>query len=152
MVERDGYSVRFYALMLSATTFVLNFTLIQPIYSLFLTGKGLSVVQLGVLLSIQSFIPLVLRIPLSVVVERVGRIRSMIIGLMVGSISSVLFIYAQSYRQLLLVVAFSSITNSSFNQTAMSTVSDAAPPMKQGDAMGRYLTFLAVGMLIGPAL
>jgi predicted MFS family arabinose efflux permease len=76
----------------------------------------------------------------------------MMIGLVVGGISSVLFIYAQSYRQLLLVVAFNSITNSSFNQTAMSTVSDAAPPMKQGDAMGRYLTFLAVGMLIGLAL
>ena len=152
MERSEGYSIRFYALMLSATTFVLNFTLIQPIYSLFLIGKGITVVQLGVLLSIQNFIPLILRIPMSVVVERFGRIRSMIVGLVVGGISSVLFIYAQSYSQLLLVIAFSSITNSSFNQTAMSTVSDAAPPMKQGDAMGRYLTFLAIGMLIGPAV
>lgn len=152
MEGNEGYSARFYALMLSATTFVLNFTLIQPIFSLFLIGKGVTIVQIGVLLSIQSFIPLVLRIPMSVLVERIGRIRSMIAGLIIGGISSVLFIYAQSYRQLLLVVAFNSITNSSFNQTAMSTVSDAAPHMKQGDAMGRYLTFLAFGMLIGPAL
>lgn len=152
MEENEGYSTRFYALMLSATTFVLNFTLIQPIYSLFLIGKGITVVQLGVLLSIQNFIPLILRIPMSVVVEKFGRIRSMIVGLIVGGISSVLFIYAQSYSQLLLVIAFGSITTSSFNQTAMSTVSDAAPPVKQGDAMGRYLTFLAIGMLIGPAL
>ncbi len=152
MEGNDGYSASFYALMLSATTFVLNFTLIQPIFSLFLIGKGVTIVQIGVLLSIQSFIPLVLRIPMSVLVERIGRIRSMIAGLIIGGISSVLFIYAQSYRQLLLVVAFNSITNSSFNQTAMSTVSDAAPPMKQGDAMGRYLTFLAFGMLIGPAM
>jgi predicted MFS family arabinose efflux permease len=151
MVENEGYSLRFYALMLSATTFVLNFTLIQPIYSLFLIGKGITVVQLGVLLSIQNFIPLLLRIPMSVVVERFGRIRSLIVGLIVAGISAVLFIYAQNYSQLLLVMVFSSITNSSFNQTAMSTVSDAAPPMKQGDAMGRYLTFLAIGMLIGPA-
>lgn len=152
MVETEGYSARFYALMLSATTFVLNFTLIQPIFSLFVTGKGVTLVQLGVLLSIQSFIPLILRIPMSVLVERFGRIRSMIVGLIVGGISSVLYIYADNFNQLLLVVAFSSITNSSFNQTAMSTVSDAAPPRKQGDAMGRYLTFLAIGMLIGPAL
>ncbi len=151
MEAEQGYSARFYALMLSATTFVLNFTLIQPIYSLFLISKGVSIVQVGVLLSIQSFIPLILRIPASVVVERIGRIRSMIIGLVVGGISSMLYIYAETYTQLLLVVAFNSITNSSFNQTAMSTVSDAAPPMKQGDAMGRYLTFLALGMLIGPA-
>jgi predicted MFS family arabinose efflux permease len=152
MESNEGYSIRFYALMLSATTFVLNFTLIQPIYSLFLIGKGITVVQLGVLLSIQNFIPLILRIPMSVLVERFGRIRSMIVGLIVGGISSILFIYAQSYSQLLLVIAFGSLTTSSFNQTAMSTVSDAAPPMKQGDAMGRYLTFLAIGMLIGPAV
>lgn len=152
MEETDGYGARFYALMLSATTFVLNFTLIQPIFSLFLLGKGVNVIQLGILLSIQSFIPLVLRIPASVLVERIGRIRSMIVGLLVGGVSSVLYIYADTYTELLLVVAFNSITNSSFNQTAMSTVSDAAPPMKQGDAMGRYLTFLALGMLIGPAL
>jgi hypothetical protein len=57
MEGNEGYSVRFYALMLSATTFVLNFTLIQPIFSLFLIGKGVTIVQIGVLLSIQSFIP-----------------------------------------------------------------------------------------------
>lgn len=152
MEENGGYSARFYALMLSATTFVLNFTLIQPIFSLFLIGKGITVVQLGVLLSIQSFIPLVLRIPASVVVERIGRVKSLIVGLLVGGISSILYIYADTYTEILLVMIFNSITNSSFNQTAMSTVSDAAPQLRQGDAMGRYLTFLAIGMLIGPAM
>ena len=53
----SGYNARFYALMLSATTFVLNCTLIQPIFSLFLTSRGITVVQLGILLSIQSFTP-----------------------------------------------------------------------------------------------
>lgn len=148
----SGYDARIYALMLSATTFVLNFTLIQPIFSLFLTSRGITVVQLGILLSIQSFIPLIIRIPLSGVVVKVGRLRSMIIGLFVSGVASVIFIYAQTYTHFLLAIAVNSITASSFNQTAMSTVSDAAPSERQGDAMGRYLTFLGLGMLIGPAV
>ena len=138
--------------MLAATTFVLNFTLVQPIYSLYLTQKGITLVQLGVLLSVQNFIPLILRIPISELIERIGRIRSLIISLIISGVGILLFIPAQGYLQLMLVVIFNTISASSFNQTAMSTVSDAAPPKKQGDAMGRYLTFLGLGMLLGPAL
>ena len=148
----SSYNQRLYALMLASTTFVLNFTLIQPIYSLYLTQKGITVIQLGVLLSVQNFIPLVLRIPLSGLIERLGRIRTMIISLIISGLGTLLFIPAQSYTKLILVVLFNSISASSFNQTAMSTVSDAAPQNRQGDAMGRYLTFLGLGMLLGPAI
>lgn len=148
----SGYDRRIYALMLSATTFVLNFTLIQPIFSLFLTSRGLTVVELGVLLSVQNFIPLILRIPLSGVVVRLGRLRSMIIGLLSAGVASLMFIYSQTYLHFLAAIIVNSVTASSFNQTAMSTVSDAAPADRQGDAMGRYLTFLGLGMLVGPAV
>ena len=152
MKKTSSYNIRLYALMLSSTTFVLNFTLIQPIFNIYLTTKGITLVQLGVLLSVQNFIPLILRIPLSELIERIGRIPSMIISLIISGIGTFLFIPAQGYTQLMLVVLFGTISASSFNQTAMSTVSDAAPQSRQGDAMGRYLTFLGLGMLIGPAL
>jgi len=150
--ETSNYSKGLYALMFAATTFVLSFTLIQPIYSLYLTQKGITVVQLGLLLSIQNFIPVVLRIPMSSLIERIGRIRSMIISLVISGVGTLLYIPARGYMQLFLVVLFNTISASSFNQTAMSTVSDAAPSRQQGDVMGRYLTFLGLGMLIGPAL
>ncbi|TFH12222.1 MFS transporter, partial [Candidatus Bathyarchaeota archaeon] len=152
MNKTSSYNARLYALMLTATTFVLNFTLVQPIYSLYLTTKGITIIQLGILLSVQSFIPLILRIPLSSLIERIGRIPSMIISLIISGAGTLLFIPAQGYTQLMLVIIFNTISASSFNQTAMSTVSDAAPQSQQGDAMGRYLTFLGLGMLLGPAL
>ena len=152
MKPTSGYNKQLYALMLSATTFVLNFNLVQPIYSLYLTQKDITLVQLGILLSVQNFIPLILRIPISGLIEQIGRIRSMIISLLISGVGTLLFIPARGYTQLMLVIIFNSISASSFNQTAMSTVSDSAPPHRQGDAMGRYLTFLGLGMLIGPAL
>ena len=152
MNPTNGTNPRLYALMLAATAFVVNFTLIQPIYSLYLTQKGITIVQLGVLLSVQSFIPLLLRIPISGLIEQIGRIRSMIISLIISGIGTLLFIPAKTYTHLTLVVLFNSISASSFNQTAMSTVSDAAPPHRQGDAIGRHLTFIGLGMLLGPAI
>jgi predicted MFS family arabinose efflux permease len=126
--------------------------LTQPIYSLFLISKGITVLQLGVLLSIQSFIPLILRIPMSSLIEKIGRIRTMILSLVISGLGTLMFLFAKGYSQLLLVVVFNSLSASSYNQTAMSTVSDAAPQTRQGETMGRYLTFLGFGMLLGPAL
>ncbi|MBN2335633.1 MFS transporter [Candidatus Bathyarchaeota archaeon] len=148
----SGYDKRLYALMLAATNFVLSWTVVQPVFSLFVTERGASVVQVGMLLSLMSFIPLVIRIPMSVVAERLGRIRMLLLGLFISATSSVLYAYAESYTQVLLITVYLSVANGGFNQTAMSTVSDAAPTDRQGDAMGRYLTFLGLGMLVGPAL
>lgn len=141
-----------YALMLAATTFVLSWTVIQPIYTLFVLDMGATLVQLGFLLSLKQFIPLVFRIPLSVVGERVGRARMLLLGLVIAVVSSVLYAFASEYLHLLLITLFESLATGSFNQIAMSTVSDMAPANRQGDAMGRYLTFLGVGMMVGPAL
>lgn len=89
---------------------------------------------------------------MSSLIEKIGRIRSMILSLIISGLGTIMFLYAKGYTQLLLVVVFNSLSASSYNQTAMSTVSDTAPQTRQGEAMGRYLTFLGFGMLLGPAL
>jgi predicted MFS family arabinose efflux permease len=76
----------------------------------------------------------------------------MIFSLVISGLGTLMFLIARDYFQVLLVVVFNSLSASSYNQTAMSTVSDAAPQTRQGEAMGRYLTFLGLGMLLGPAL
>ena len=139
-------------MMLAASNFVLSWTVTQPIFSLYVTELGATVVQVGTLYSLMSFIPLVIRIPMSVLAERLGRIRMMMLGLFISSTSSILYAHAKSFTQVLLITVYISVANGGFNQTAMSTVSDAAPADRQGDAMGRYLTFLGFGMMLGPAL
>jgi len=138
--------------MLASTTFVMAWFIIQPIFSLFVLDKGLSVVQLGFLLSLMNFIPLVFRIPLSVVAERIGRVKALLLSFIIVVTSRFMFIYADNWNQLLLVTVYSALSTGSFNQISMSTVSDMAPSDKQGDTMGQYLTFLGFGMLLGPAL
>lgn len=141
-----------YALMFAATLFVMSWALLQPVYALYVQSLGATLVQLGLLLSLRSFLPLVLRIPLSIMGERIGRVRLMLIDMVIAVASAVFYSLASNFFHLIFIVLFESLASASFNQTTMSTVSDLSPPGRQGNTMGRYLTFLAIGMLGGPAI
>jgi len=140
-----------YAVMAAATTWVLASMLTQPVYPLYVRSLGANPLQIGMLLSLSSALPLALQIPTTLVAERVGKTRMLVFGLAVAVITNLMYAYARGFGQLPLIVAFSAFT-AGFNQLAMSIVSDMAPATSQGDAIGRYLTFLGVGMLLGPAL
>ncbi len=148
----SGFNRRLYALMLTATSFILSWTVIQPVFSLYALNVGADLVQVGVIYSLMSFFPLVLRIPMSVLAERIGRKRMLVAGMVITITASIFYSVAKSYVQILIITLYNSLATGSFNQVAMSTVSDLAPPDEQGDALGRYLTFLGLGMLIGPAM
>jgi MFS family permease len=138
--------------MLTATSFILSWTVIQPVFSLYALEIGADLVQVGVIYSLMSFFPLILRIPMSVLAERIGRNRMLVAGMVITITASIFYSNAKSYVQILIITLYNSLATGSFNQVAMSTVSDLAPPDQQGDALGRYLTFLGLGMLIGPAM
>lgn len=140
-----------YAVMAAATTWVLARMLTQPVYPLYVRGLGATPLQIGMLMSLTSALPLILRIPLTLVAERVGKTRMLIFGLVIASTANLMYAYAGSFGQLPLIIAYAAFT-AGFNQLALSIVSDIAPATSQGEAIGRYLTFLGVGMLLGPAL
>jgi predicted MFS family arabinose efflux permease len=140
-----------YAVMVAAATWVLAFMLTQPIYPLYVRSLGATPLQIGMIISLSSALSLLLQIPFTLVAERVGKTRMLVFGLVISSTSRIMYAYAGSFSQLPLIVAYAALT-AGFNQLAMSIVSDMAPATSQGDAIGRYLTFLGVGMLLGPAL
>ena len=147
----DGGRGNIYAVMLAATTWVLSFMLTQPIFPLYVRSLGATPLQIGMLMSLTSALPLALQIPITIVAERVGKTRILIFGLFIAVTANLLYANASSFGQLPLIAAYAAFT-AGFNQLAMSIVSDMAPATSQGDAIGRYLTFLGVGMLLGPAL
>jgi predicted MFS family arabinose efflux permease len=151
MEDATARTGNIYAVMVAAATWVLAFMLTQPIYPLYVRDLGATPLQIGMLISLSSALSLVLQIPLTLVAERVGKTRMLVFGLVISSTSRIMYAYAGSFSQLPLIVAYAALT-AGFNQLAMSIVSDMAPATSQGDALGRYLTFLGVGMLLGPAL
>jgi MFS family permease len=142
----------FYVVSVASFLFSLTRNVTQPIFSLYVLDMGASLLQVGLILSIQSFLMIVTRIPLTVLAEKIGRNRMFAIAFVIQATASVLYAVAPSPTWLYFIPFYQIIASGSYNQLAMSTASDMAPVARQGDALGRYMTFMTMGMFVGPLI
>lgn len=142
----------FYVVSVASFLFSLTRNVTQPIFSLYVLDMGASLLQVGLILSIQSFLMIVARIPLTVLAEKIGRNRMFAIAFVIQATASVLYAVAPSPTWLYFIPFYQIIASGSYNQLAMSTASDMAPVTRQGDALGRYMTFMTMGMFVGPLI
>ena len=142
----------FYVVSVVSFLFSLTMNITQPIFTLYVLELGGSLLQVGLILSIQSFLMIVARIPLTLLAEKIGRYKMFAIAFVIQATASVLYAMAPSITWLYLIPFYQIIASGSFNQLAMSTTSDMAPATRQGDAIGRYMTFMTLGMFVGPLI
>jgi len=152
-LERDDkLPVSFYIVSLSAFLFGLSRHTTQPIFTLYILDMGASLVQVGLILSVQSILMMVMRIPLMMISNRVGHNRMFLFSFFVQATASILYAIAPNPSWLYIIPFYQILASGSFNQLAMSTVSNMAPATRQGDALGRYMTFMSLGMFVGPVI
>jgi MFS family permease len=152
-LERDGgLPVSFYIVSLSAFLFGLSRHTTKPIFTLYILDMGASLVQVGLILSVQSILMMVMRIPLMMISNRVGHNRMFLFSFFVQATASILYAIAPNPSWLYIIPFYQILASGSFNQLAMSTVSNMAPATRQGDALGRYMTFMSLGMFVGPVI
>lgn len=142
----------FYIVSVASFLFSLTRNVTQPIFALYVLEMGTSLLQVGFILSIQSFLMIVARIPLTLLAEKIGRNKMFAIAFIIQATASVLYAIAASPTWLYLIPFYQIIASGSFNPLAMSTASDMAPATRQGDALGRYMTFMTMGMFVGPLI
>jgi len=152
-LERDrGLPASFYIVSLSSFLFELSRHTTQPIFTLYILDMGASLVQVGLILSVQSILMMVVRIPLAMVANRVGHNRMFLIAFFIQATAPLLYAIAPDPSWLYVIPFYQILASGSFNQLAMSTVSNMAPATRQGDALGRYMTFMSMGMFVGPII
>ncbi len=142
----------FYIVSLSAFLFGLSRHTAQPIFTLYILDMGASLVQVGLILSVQSILMMVMRIPLMMISNRVGHNRMFLFSFFIQATASILYAIAPNPSWLYIIPFYQILASGSFNQLAMSTVSNMAPATRQGDALGRYMTFMSLGMFVGPVI
>ncbi|MFP3952363.1 MAG: MFS transporter [Candidatus Bathyarchaeia archaeon] len=142
----------FYALSLSAFLFQLTVYIVRPIFTLYILELGATMFQVGLIVSIRSFLMMTSRIPLGILASKVGENKMLIAAFIVQSVSSVLYFLAPNPIWLYIIPFFEILGTGSFNQLCMSKVSNMAPSTRQGDALGRYMTLFSLGMFIGPVI
>jgi len=152
-LERDsGLPMSFYIVSFSSFLFELSRHITQPIFTLYILDMGASLVQVGLILSVQSILMTVVRIPLAMVSNRVGHNRMFLVAFFIQATAPILYAIAPDPSWLYVIPFYQILASGSFNQLAMSTVSNMAPATRQGDALGRYMTFMSMGMFVGPII
>jgi predicted MFS family arabinose efflux permease len=142
----------FYIVSLASFLFQLTRFTLQPIFTLYILELGATLVQAGFILSIQNFLMIITRIPLTMLSKKIGETRMFVIAFLVQTTAPILYGLVPNPNWLYLIPFYEVLAIGSFNQMAMSTASDMAPPTRQGDALGRYMTFMSSGMFIGPLI
>ena len=147
-----GLSARFYAISTASFLFQLPGFMAQPVIALYLIKLGASLPEVGLIISVQSMLMIFLRIPLTLVTQRLGEERMIKLAFVVQASAYVIYYLAPSPTWFFLIPFYQILATGSFNQLALAGATNAAPRARQGDAIGQYMTFMHAGQFIGPLI
>jgi len=148
----DSQSRKLYAVSLAAFLFNLVGNVTQPVFTLYVLGLGATVLEVGLILSLQMLSIVVVRIPLTLVAQRIGGEKMILVGFAVRFSATILYFLAPNYLWLYAIPVYEAIATGSFFQLTVSMVSNMAPEERQGDALGRSMTLMLMGMFLGPII
>ena len=147
-----GLPKQLYLLTITTITLFLATQTIQPILSLYIMEKGATTFELGIIISLLSFVAIAAKIPLGILAERVGR-WSIIPVVAVGqTISLLLYSIAPNSTWFYPIRIFHALVLAAYAPTAIAITQDLAPRGKRGTAMGVFLTSVGVTSTFGPFL
>ena len=135
-----------------ATLHFLGSMMSAPILPLYLVDLGASKVELGLIMATSALATILLRVPLSVLAEKIGRWRMLILATLIASLSLVLYSLAPSPAWIYPVRIIQAIPFASFGPLALASIMDVTPPTKRGEIIGRYQTAIGIATMGGPLL
>lgn len=140
--------------MLTITTITLFLATqtIQPILSLYIIEKGATTFELGLIISLLSFVAIATKIPFGILAERVGRwpiIPAVAIG---QTVSLLLYSLVQDPIWFYPIRIFHALVLTTYAPTALAITQDLSPHGKKGTTMGIFLTSVGVTNTFGPFL
>jgi MFS family permease len=99
---------------------------------------GVSATKVGILFTIGGLVTVVLGIPMGMLADRIGKKRSMIIGLLLSATALAGIAFGKSFSWLIAFVIIRSMGFSIFGPAALGLLSDSVPQQKQSTVMGVY--------------
>jgi predicted MFS family arabinose efflux permease len=124
----------------------------QPILTLHYLNLGASILFIGMILGLQAFLLIFLRLPLTILATRVGERRMLAVSFGAQGLQLALIGFAPSPAWLYFIPVVQLVATGTFFQLITAMNSGQAPPERQGDALGRHMTIVSAGMFLGPAL
>jgi MFS transporter, FSR family, fosmidomycin resistance protein len=124
--------------------------LLPPLFPLMKGDLGVTWVELGLLLTVNSVLTGALQIPAGLLVDRIGGRTMLLAGLAIQSGAFVLAGIASSYWALMVLMAIAGVGNSVFHPAGYAILSTRIAPDRIGRAFGIHLSAAYVGWTLVP--
>ena len=111
---------------------------------------GLDEAQIGTLVAIASAITLLISFPNGVLVDRFGRKRSLVPGLLLAGVAAALLALVVDFRTALQAAAVFGIAQSMTQGANQTYAVDLAPADRRGAFLGMWTSFQSFGAFVGP--
>lgn len=139
-------------LFISVFVAVLGFSLVAPIFPLYVMDLGASYTLLGFIVSIYGAVQLLTQIPVGRLSDRIGRKRLILLGLISFTIMPPLYVHATNALVLIPIRIIGGVGASAVWPLAMAMIIDQASRGKRGSAMGLYNAVFYSGLAVGPLI
>lgn len=126
--------------------------ILQPFLSIFLTELGISAPVVGLLYNVRNWVQALIRVPIGVMSDRLGRRRLMLLGLIILSIVPLLYYASGGLSLPLIAMMMGGLGISLYYPPAEAYASRLFPPERVGEAMGKFHLGWAVSFIIGPSV
>lgn len=149
----EGRERRAFIAIFSAN-FVSTFgdTIPQPFLSIFLTGLGIPAPVVGLVYNVRNLVQTLVRIPIGIMSDRLGRRRLMLLGLILLSVVPLLYYASDNILLPFIAMMMSGLGVSLYYPPAEAYTSKLFPPERVGEALGRFHLGWAVSSIIGPSI
>lgn len=141
-------------LLLGTALFVVNlgFGMFTPILPQYAAKLGIDATSLGFAYSLYNVALIICLIPGGIMADRLGRVKTIVIGMVLYSLSSLVLIFARDLFQFAAARAVEGIGAAVVTPAVFALTADLAPAEKRGSGMGYTSSMETVGNLASPTI
>lgn len=152
MSRSERYPKEFYLLIFSSVTIFLASEMTLPILPLYVSEKGASLFELGVIIGLPSLCLILVRIPSGVVCDRVCGDYVLIAAALGQSFSQILLSVTPVTLWFYPIQVMSAVSIAPVVPLSIAITSEISPPGRKGETMGVFLSSFGLAITIGPLL
>ncbi len=139
-------------LMTAELTLWLGFGAFLPILPLYVTGRGVDIPTLGVVIAAWPAARLIGEPLFGILADRTRRVPLMVVGLMASAVFAAAPLAVSGVLPLVAIRAMAGLAAAMYDPAARGYLMDATPGDRRGEAFGLYGAAQMAGFLLGPAL
>jgi DHA1 family multidrug resistance protein-like MFS transporter len=149
---KGGFSISLVLLGLALLVVNLGFGMFTPILPQYASMLGIDASALGFAYSLYNVALIVCLIPAGIMADRLGRVKTIVIGMMLFSLSSLMLVFVKDLAQFSVARIIEGAGSALATPAVFALTADLAPTEQRGSGMGFTATLQTVGNLASPTV